>query len=130
VTETIFTIPYSAALFQFLRERPEEKGLLQEEVVAGKHPQREGATSLSTPGFKIAIVHSAVLQAAKHGGRAIRGGSVEYTYVSYIANSARRSGSRISINSSWSRSSLGVPFNRRSSAKNSFFGKPWIGGPR
>lgn len=69
---TIFMWPFSPASLQFLGEHPKEKGLFQEEMVAGKHPQREGNTRLSTPGLKIAIVHSVILQAAKRGDGAVQ----------------------------------------------------------
>ena len=45
--------------------------MLQEEVVTGKHPQREGNTRLITPGFEIAATHPAILQAAKGGDGAV-----------------------------------------------------------
>ena len=42
---------------QFLGEhlKKERLSCVQEEVVAGKHPQREGSTRLIAPGFEIAI---------------------------------------------------------------------------
>ena len=50
---------FSAVSAQFLGKRPKKRRLscVQEEVVAGKHPQREGNTGLITPRFEIAATH-------------------------------------------------------------------------
>ena len=60
---------FSSVSAQFLGEHPEKDRLscVQEEVVAGKHPQREGSTRLITPGCEIAVTHPLILQAAEGG---------------------------------------------------------------
>jgi hypothetical protein len=52
---------------QFLAEHLKQEGLrgVEKKVVAGKHPQRKGASSLVAPGFKVAARHFAILQTAK-----------------------------------------------------------------
>ena len=63
----------SPVFAQFLGEhlKKERLGCVQEEVVARKHPQREGGTRLITPGFQIVTNHPVVLQAAKAGDAAV-----------------------------------------------------------
>jgi hypothetical protein len=60
---------FSPVPAQFLGEHLKKERLsgIQEEVVAGKHPQREGNTRLIAPGFEIATTHPAILQASKDG---------------------------------------------------------------
>ena len=64
---------FSPVSAQFLGERVKKKRLscVQEEVVAGKHPQREGSTRLIAPGFEIATTYPVILQAAKAGDGAV-----------------------------------------------------------
>jgi len=38
---------------------------MQEEVVAGKHPQREGSSRLLTPTIKVITIQQVILQATK-----------------------------------------------------------------
>jgi len=65
--------PFSPVSAQFLGEYPEKdrQSCVQEEVVAGKHPQREGNTRLITPGIEIAATHPVILQAAEGGDGAV-----------------------------------------------------------
>ncbi len=58
---------FSLVSAQFLGQRLKKQRLsrVQEEVVAGKHPHREGSTRLLAPGFEIATTHPVILQAAK-----------------------------------------------------------------
>ena len=64
---------FSAVSAQFLGEplKKERLSCVQEEVVTGKHPQREGSARLITPGFEIATTHPVILQAAKEGEGAV-----------------------------------------------------------
>ena len=64
---------FSPISAQFLGEhlKKERLSCVQEEVVTGKHPQREGDIRLITPGFEIATTHSMILQAAKGGDGAV-----------------------------------------------------------
>jgi len=64
---------FSPVSAQYLGERLEKERLscVPEEVVAVKHPQREGSARLITPGFEIATTHPVILQAAKNGDRAV-----------------------------------------------------------
>ena len=60
---------FSPVSAQFLGEYLKKARLncVPEEVVTGKHPQREGISRLITPGFEIATAHPLVLQATKGG---------------------------------------------------------------
>ena len=51
--------PFSPVPAQFLGKHPEKDRLscVQEEVVTGKHPEREGNTRLIAPGCEIAETH-------------------------------------------------------------------------
>ncbi len=64
---------FSPVSAQFLGEhlKKERLSCVQEEVVTGKHPQREGNARLITPGFEIAATHPVILQAAKGGDGAV-----------------------------------------------------------
>jgi hypothetical protein len=64
---------FSPVSAQFFGERlkQERLGCIPEEVVTGKHPQREGNTRLITPGFEIATTHPMILQATKDGDGAV-----------------------------------------------------------
>ena len=64
---------FSPVSAQFLGQHLKKKRLrrVPEEMVTGKHPQREGNTRLITPGFKIATTHPVILQAAKGGDGAV-----------------------------------------------------------
>ena len=57
---------------QLLRESSKQQrlGHFQEEMVAGKHPNREGSCGLIAPCFEIVMVDSLVAQTAKSGNRA------------------------------------------------------------
>jgi hypothetical protein len=70
-----FILWFSPVSAQILREHLKKKRLscVPEEVVTGKHPQREGSTRLITPGFEIATTHPAILQATKGGDGAVEG---------------------------------------------------------
>ena len=58
---------------QLLRESPKKQRLsrLQKEVVAGKHPDREGQAGLFAPCFEIAMTHFLIIQTAESGNRAV-----------------------------------------------------------
>jgi acetyl/propionyl-CoA carboxylase alpha subunit len=60
---------FSPVSAQFMGEhlQQERLGCVQEEMVAGKHPQREGTARLITPCLEIATAHPVILQAAKGG---------------------------------------------------------------
>ena len=64
-----FMSRFSPVSAQFLGKRPKKRRLscVQEEVVAGEHPQREGNARLLTPGFEIAATHPVILRAAEGG---------------------------------------------------------------
>ena len=76
---------FSPVCAQFLGEHLKQERLncVPEEVVTGKHPQREGTTGLITPGFEIASTHPVILQAAKGGDGAVerRFGGVHVSFV-------------------------------------------------
>ena len=76
---------FSPVSAQFLGKhlKKERLSCVPEEVVTGKHPQREGTTRLITPSFEIATSHPLILQAAKGGDGAVerRLGCVRVSFV-------------------------------------------------
>ena len=72
---TALMLWYSPVSAQVLGERLKKERLscVPEEVVTGKHPQREGNARLIAPGFEIATTHPAILQTTKGGDRAVEG---------------------------------------------------------
>ena len=59
---------------QFLRQSLKKQwlGCLQEEMIAGKHPDREGNGGLIAPCLEIFMIDSLIAQTAKSGNRAIQ----------------------------------------------------------
>lgn len=49
---------------------------IQEKVITGKHPQREGGSSLVAPGFKVAGAYLPILQTAEGRDGAVQGSLV------------------------------------------------------
>ena len=66
---------FSPVSAQFLGEHLKKERLRRapEEMVTGKHPQREGNARLITPGFEVVTTHPVILQAAKGGDGAVEG---------------------------------------------------------
>jgi hypothetical protein len=75
VTGAAFMGWFSPVSAQFLGKhlKKERLSVVPEEMIAGKHPQREGITRLITPGFEMAPTHPVILQAAEGRDRAVEG---------------------------------------------------------